>query len=603
MGFKMKHNKIVRMLGLIIIIALLMIAIPATPALAASIIISPTSGPVGTSVIVTGVGFIPGANVVIQFDALDRTPVITAWGGGFSTSITVPSVSSGLHQVRAVDALTNAPLGVSLPFTVTVTAEITVEPDEGAVGTEVEISGEGFDSREDIIVEYDGDEVDIEDGDDDTDSDGEFEGTIIIIPESTAGDHTITVIGDDSGFEAEAEFTVEPQITVSPTSGLAEVEVTVTGTGFDRRSDITIYFSNVEMAISGDDDTDRDGSFIATFSVPALDAGTYDVEVEDEDGNDGEAEFVVEEAVVVVTSISIAPVTGTAGTELTVTGTGFSGAVTVKYDDVAVATATADDSGDFSATFTVPVSTGGDHTVTASDDTNEDSATFAVTAVADASLNLTAGNVGTGLIVTGTGFSGAVTVRYDGEAVATATADASGAFSATFSVPASTGGDHTVVISDGTATKQITFVMESVAPLPPLPLLPYMDSEVKAEEEISFDWEDVTDPSGVTYTLQIASDEDFTTIVLRQEALVDSEYAVTEEERQLSITEETPYYWRVRAVDGASNVSLWTAPGSFHLSFPFVLPNWGKYTLMGLGALLIGLLGFWIGRRYAYSSF
>ena len=599
----MKYNKIFRMLALVIILALLMIAIPATPAMAAAISISPASGPVGTLVTVVGSGFIPGANVVIQFDALDRTPVITAWAGAFSTSITVPNVSSGLHQVRAVDALTNAPLGVSLPFTVTVTAEITIEPDEGAVGTEVEISGEGFDSREDIIVEYDSDEVDIEDGDDDTDSDGEFGDTIIIIPESTAGDHTITVIGDDSSFEAEAEFTVEPQITVSPTSGLVEVEVTITGTGFGRRSEIIVYFSNVEMAMSGDDETDRDGSFTATFSVPALDAGTYDVEVEDEDGNDGEAEFVIEEAVVVVTSISIAPVTGTAGTELTVTGTGFSGAVTVKYDDVEVVTATADDSGDFSATFTVPVSTGGDHTVTASDDTNEDSATFAVTAVADASLNLTAGNVGTGLTVTGTGFSGAVTVKYDGEAVATATADASGDFSATFSVPASTGGDHTVVISDGTATKQITFVMESVAPLPPVPLLPYMDSKIKAEEELSFDWKDVTDPSGVTYTLQIASDEDFTTIVLRQEVLVDSEYTVTEEERQLSITEETPYYWRVRAVDGASNMSVWTAPGSFYLSFPFVLPDWGKYTLMGLGALLIGLLGFWIGRRYAYSSF
>ena len=64
---------------------------------------------------------------------------------------------------------------------------ISIDPDDGPVGTEVEIDGEGFDSSEDIEVEYDGDGVNIESGDEDTDSDGEFSGTIIIIPKSTAG--------------------------------------------------------------------------------------------------------------------------------------------------------------------------------------------------------------------------------------------------------------------------------------------------------------------------------------------------------------------------------------------------------------------------------
>ncbi|UCH00662.1 MAG: hypothetical protein JSU78_01450, partial [Deltaproteobacteria bacterium] len=58
----------------------------------------------------------------------------------------------------------------------------------------------------------------IESGDDETDGDGEF-ASIILIPESTAGVHTVTVIVD--GTEVEAEFTVEPEIIIDPTSGEA----------------------------------------------------------------------------------------------------------------------------------------------------------------------------------------------------------------------------------------------------------------------------------------------------------------------------------------------------------------------------------------------
>jgi len=77
-------------------------------------------------------------------------------------------------------------------FTVESTGGITLDPEEGVSGTEVEITGEGFDEEEDITVEYDSDDIDIESGDE-TDDDGEFT-CKIIIPESTAGDHTIAVI-------------------------------------------------------------------------------------------------------------------------------------------------------------------------------------------------------------------------------------------------------------------------------------------------------------------------------------------------------------------------------------------------------------------------
>jgi hypothetical protein len=514
----MKYMKIFRILGIALVLSLLMLAIPATPALAASITLSPTSGEVGTTITVNGSGFTAGHLIDIYFgNSLKAYATASPIGAISNITFTVPSVATGVHQVRAFDFDLQQWLATA-DFLVTSGGEITIDPDEGLVGTEVEISGEGFGSREDIKVEYDGDEVDIQSGDEDTDSDGDFEDTVIIIPASTAGDHTITVIGDDSDIEAEAEFTVEPQITISPESGPAGTEVTIDGTGFGRRADITIYFNNEEMTItSGDNDTDNDGSFSTTFSVPALGAGTYDVEVEDEDDNTEEAEF-----------------------------------------------------------------------------------TIAI--ITEASLNQTTGNIGTKLTVSGSGFTagGAITIKYDDIAVATAVADSSGAFSVNFDTPPSTHGDHTITASDGTTTKQFTFTMESQAPSIPPPLLPEMG--VKVEQPVHFDWEDVTDDSlPVTYALQVATDENFTTasIVLEEKELNISEYTIAEDKKLEPVSQEAPYYWRVRATDGASNESGWTTPGSFYTGLAFGMPNWAIYALSVFGGLLLLFIGFWLGRRTA----
>lgn len=55
----MKYNKIFRTLALALILFLLLVAIPATPALAQAgyITLTPTSGTIGTTVTITGIGF------------------------------------------------------------------------------------------------------------------------------------------------------------------------------------------------------------------------------------------------------------------------------------------------------------------------------------------------------------------------------------------------------------------------------------------------------------------------------------------------------------------------------------------------------------------
>jgi hypothetical protein len=145
----------------------------------------------------------------------------------------------------------------------------------------------------------------------------------------------------------------------------------------------------------------------------------------------------------------------------------------------------------------------------------------------------------------------------------------------------------------------VTFTMESTPPPIPPPLLPMMGD--KAKSLAYFDWDDVDDDSmPVTYDLQIATDANFTTILLEKTGLTTSGYTLTEAEKLESTGKEAPYYWHVRAVDAASNASVWTGAGTFYVGFIFGFPElkgWVLYGLIGAGVLLLFFLGFWAGRK------
>ena len=126
---------------------------------------------------------------------------------------------------------------------------------------------------------------------------------------------------------------------------------------------------------------------------------------------------------------------------------------------------------------------------------------------------------------------------------------------------------------------------------------------VKLKSPGIFDWEDVTDDSmPVTYELHIATDEDFTedSIVMEIDDIELSTYTLTEaEELELAGSVEA-YYWRVRALDAASNPSEWTGAGEFYSKGSSSFPSWALYTLLGIGAVLIFGIGYWLGRRTAF---
>jgi len=609
----MKYVRIIRTLTVGLILALLAGVLPATSALAQpSIHLSPDEGEIGDEINIYGYGFSANVSVQIYFssdraevydrlddevNAYERVAYTRAGLGStpddeIDTEFTVPTeltdgddvekVRGGTYYVYVTYTASPRTIRAVDEFTVISPGEITLDPKEGTVGTEVEITGEGYGDREELRVEYDGRSVDIESGDDEADRDGEFELTILV-PESTAGDHTITVIGDDTGIEAEAEFTVLPKITTTPESGAAGDTITVIGTGFSGRADFHILFDNAEVV--ADRKTDSDGSFKVSFAALPSGPGSHYVQAVDEDGN-----FDRERFAIVPTTLSISPSSGHAGSEVGVNGTGFGSSkpITIKFANVHARAAATDANGSFTERFVVPSYISGNYNVTASDGVNTASATFTITV--SITLGQTTGNIGTNLSISGNGFSGVVTIKYDDVVVDRTTASANGVFSTTFEIPASSAGEHIITAIDAINTVQSTFTMESVPPSVPSLFLP--ETGAREKSQASFDWQSVTDPSGVTYTLQIAPDSSFGNLVLEKQGLTTSQYTLAETEELSPTSKEAPYYWRVRAIDGALNESAWSTPNSFYIGF---LPDWAKNTLIVIGALVAALLIFWLG--------
>ncbi|MFC2015015.1 hypothetical protein ACFLUP_03385, partial [Chloroflexota bacterium] len=480
---------------------------------------------------------------------------------------------------------------------------ISLDSARGAVADQIQITGEGFADNEDFEIDYDGSSLSIASGSQDTDGDGKFVCTVQI-PESPAGEHTITVTGDDSIVDADDDFTVEPALTASPASGPAGTPITVSGTGYKASTDVAITFGGDAAATVA---TDDNGSFSTSFNALPKADGSQTI-VADDGVNSEEVNFTIATATLIIN-----PTSGDKDTVISMTGSSFlaSKTISIIFNNINIndPITTSDASGSFNTQFPVPIPTVGTYIVTVSDGTNIIESDFEVVINVTSQISPTTsaaspGNIGTKLTVSGSGFTagGTVTIKYDDATVASTTVgpEPDRNFSAAFTVPLSSSGEHTVIASDGTNTKAFTFSMETTPPAIPPPLKPEMN--LKAKAETYFDWEDVTDPSlPVTYTLQIATNADFASpLILDMAGLKQSEYTIIREMRLPSVSKEAPYYWRVKATDGAGNESEWTGNGAFYVGTSLSISQPIIYTLIAIGALVLAGFAFWMGRKTAY---
>ena len=94
-------------------------------------------------------------------------------------------------------------------------------------------------------------------------------------------------------------------------------------------------------------------------------------------------------------------------------------------------------------------------------------------------------------------------------------------------------------------------------------------------EAVTFTWSEESDPSGITYELEIHDNLNFFPLKpgMKKTGLTQNNCILT--------IEPGTYYWRVRAIDGAGNMSEWvTSPYAF------------KVGLFSIWGLVVGIVVF-----------
>ncbi len=564
-----------------------------------------TTAPVGTVITVSGFGFDPIVAIQILFST-ETTAIqnaTTGANGSFSAQFIVPQNSRLSYTITARQTLTPSIAATAL---FAITPRITsISASAGGVGDPIVINGDGFTAFGSVSVFFDSEST--------TpltsvtaNSTGIIPATTITIPASFRGTHTIFVRDNTAtAISTSQSFNLnQTKISLSATSGQVGTSITINGNGFPASTSISFEFDGAAFTGVTAINSGTNGSFSKTgVIIPTTASGQHTIAARY--GSDAGA--IAEATFTVTAKITMTPTTGTAGTSVMVTGSGFAptATVTLAYDSLPLSTAPASiltlANGTFTAQFTAPGAAAGAHTIVAADGQGiVASAVFTSTITAEISpvtSTATPGNVGQDITVTGTGFmpGGTVTVKFDNANVATATANATGGFTATFKVPAVAKGDHPITAADSLTTRTFTFVMEGNAPA--APALSSPAAETKPKQPITFEWNAVTDPSApVTYKLEVATDANFSTLILSKENLTVTSYTTTATEKLPTVSKKAPYYWRVIATDSAGNVSTPAAARTFVVGFSLAdVPVWAWVII---GVLLVAIIG---GLIYYFS--
>ena len=545
---------------ILILLSLILTLIP-QPTHAAGLTMTPTQGIVGSEVTIVNIAAYGSGEYQIYWGD-DKQLIAQGTTSGLSNLVfTIPETPRGKRRVllklgsNAVDNEFNV-----LP-------SIRLNAKEGIVGSDLSVTGSGFNANEtNIEITYNGTAIvnnvmaDIR---------GNWQSTFKV-PPSKSGAQIIDAGGSTPITEVDNKnFNVIPSININPSAGGVGTIVTVYGTGFSSaESGITIAYDGIKVKTAIFSDTR--GSWQSTFSVPTSTKGRHRV------NSSGDA---TPEASVTGVGFTVSPAlkleltSGQLGDVIRVgddfwaSGIGFEqneSGVQVLFDGVMIASGVvADANGSWAIPLKVPPTGRGKHTVNASGNITRltDVAGGTLIVSPQIEINPTSGGVGTDVVVKGTGFGSGqpFTVSYDGVQVATGSMiDGKGGFNASFKVPkGKSGGDHTITVTDTTASvASATFKTETQPPQGPRAISPEAGSKVGfiGNTVISFTWTPVEDPSGVTYLLEISNSPEFTGAMLRKEGLKEAQYTLTRDE---ALTDGT-YYWRVKAIDGVGNESGWT---------------------------------------------
>ena len=225
--------------------------------------------------------------------------------------------------------------------------------------------------------------------------------------------------------------------------------ITVTGNGFPPNSLIAVTLDNVPVTITPVPSTSATGTFNVTFPAPAAAKGSHTIRVQVGSSPVASGTITIKEKL-----LSLGPTSGPGGTIVKVSGSGFTpGSAQVVFDGQPLPNTViiVESNGSFTdAPFTIPVGTpAGPHVIAIQGVTAPQ---FTLVPDPKIAVSPTSGVYGDTINITGTGFGNQKTITIvidNAYSLGTATSDAKGDFSTTFTVPNLPKGQHIIKASDG----------------------------------------------------------------------------------------------------------------------------------------------------------
>jgi hypothetical protein len=298
-----------------------------------------------------------------------------------------------------------------------------------------------------------------------------------------------------------------------------------------------------------------------------------------------------------VPGLAVTPPTSTPRSTVTIKGTGFPAKnqdIKVSFDgnDTKLSIVTSA-LGSFTAEFTIPDTMAGNHQFQAIDEN---------LALGDITANLQVGptislqpeqpEIGAEVTLTGWGFAArnTIAIKYDDIAVSNSpTTNDTGNFTGKFTVPENPADTHIITATDK-AGNVATFglPLEGTAPSVPNPISPAQERfGLFGSQLVIFTWSEVSDPSGVTYTLEVnRGNISFFPLEpgMRKPDLTKPNCVMR--------LEPGTYYWRVKAIDGAGNESDWVLS-----PYPFQVGLFSGFYL-AIGAIIFLIVFIFIVRAF-----
>jgi len=408
------------------------VTIPA-PALSA---LAPASGPVGASVVITGTG-LTGATAV----SFNGTAAVFTVNSATQVTATVPAgTTTGLVTVTTPGGTSNG-----LTFTVTIPAPVIagLAPASGPAGTSVIITGINLTGT--AAVTFNGATATFV-------VNSATQITATVPTGATTGPVTVTTPGGPSnGLTFTVTIPASALTSLSPTSGLAGILVIITGTNLAGAT--AVSFNGAASVFTVNSATQ------ITATVPAG-ATSGSVVVATPSGPSNGLAFTVIPPAPVISSLS--PNSGPVGTAVTLTGTNFGGAIAVSFNGTAAPFAV-NSATQITAAVPTGASTGNVAVTTPGGVSNGLVFTVVAPAPSITGLAPASGPVGTAVTITGTNFSGATGVSFNGTAAVFTVANGT---TITTTVPAGASSGPVAVTVGASTSNGVAFTV-----LPPAPVI------------------------------------------------------------------------------------------------------------------------------------